>query len=257
MWWMICNLLASPGLAQEPEASSDSSDELPPDVVSRGRELFENGLQLYNEGRYEPAITAWKEGYGLTKKPGFLFNIANAHERLGQYPEALDVLLEYRALARAEERETLERRMRALEARAAEAEALRAAQAARQARDMTPLPEAPPIEGKRRTGLGLGIVGAGMATVGVGGVFGLLSMASGQSALGNCSPGINGAVCLNVAEPDLDRAQRFAIAADISYATGALLVVAGTVVATTRGKPRRGAASVSLSPRSVAVTYRW
>lgn len=84
---------------------------------ARARSLFENGARLYEEGRYEEAILAWEEGYRLSKRPLFLFNIANAQERLGKLEEALSSLNRYRAFAADDEREVLEKRVRNLEQR--------------------------------------------------------------------------------------------------------------------------------------------
>ncbi len=50
---------------------------------SRALELYRNGVQLYEEGRYELAIVAWKEAYAIslkTEQPKslLLYNIAVA-----------------------------------------------------------------------------------------------------------------------------------------------------------------------------------
>lgn len=87
------------------------------EAEKRARSLFENGASLYEEGRYEDAILAWEEGYRLSKRPLFLFNIANAQERLGKLEDALASLNRYRAFAPDEERDVLEKRVRNLEQR--------------------------------------------------------------------------------------------------------------------------------------------
>ena len=105
------SLELSPAAAPLRVAQAGEEDE------ARARSLFENGARLYEEGRYEEAIMAWEEGYRLSKRPLFLFNIANAQERLGKLEEALSSLNRYRAFAADDEREVLEKRVRNLEQR--------------------------------------------------------------------------------------------------------------------------------------------
>ena len=83
----------------------------------RARELYRNGEQLYEEGLYEDAIVAWERAYDLSGRPLLLYNIANALERIGKWEEALRRINQYRAFATEAERETLDRRMRAIERR--------------------------------------------------------------------------------------------------------------------------------------------
>jgi tetratricopeptide (TPR) repeat protein len=87
------------------------------DSELRAKELYRNGERLYEEGLYEDAIVAWEIAYELSKRPLLLYNIANALERIGRWDEALRRINQYRALAPEDERETLDRRMRAIERR--------------------------------------------------------------------------------------------------------------------------------------------
>src|SRR5687768_9802487 len=88
-----------------------------PEDDARARELYDNGALLYDEGRYDDAVAAWAESYRLSGRPLLLFNMANAMERLGRYEDAMTLLSRYRAFAPAEDRETLDRRIRNIEAR--------------------------------------------------------------------------------------------------------------------------------------------
>lgn len=106
-------LLATPALGQEPPPVDDAAQK-------RAMELYQNGAELYQEGRYEDAIVAFQEARKVNPHPALLFNIANAYERLAQFEEALDYLNQYRAFAPAEQRETIARRIRNLEKRLAE-----------------------------------------------------------------------------------------------------------------------------------------
>jgi len=81
----------------------------------RAREIFVNGVALYQDGRYDLAIEAFMEAYRLSRRPDLLFNIANTYEQLGQIPEALDALQRYRVYARPDERDAIAERVRGWE----------------------------------------------------------------------------------------------------------------------------------------------
>lgn len=122
MTWCLLYYALAPARAEglppapDPAAISAADD-------ARARELFENGALLYDEGRYEDAIVAWQESWRLSGRPLLLFNMANAAERLGRWNDAMDLLSRYRALAPADERETLDRRIGNIERRIEELDA--------------------------------------------------------------------------------------------------------------------------------------
>lgn len=91
--------------------------------LERAKELYVNGQQLYGEGSYEAAILAFKEGYQLSKKPEFLYNIANAYERMGEFGQARDYLDQFRAYASNDQQEALARKIASLDKRQREKEA--------------------------------------------------------------------------------------------------------------------------------------
>ena len=169
----LCTLLTALALcASGPAWASD------PETDARARELYENGEILYNEGRYEDAIVAWEEAYRLSERAALLFNIANAYERLGRYDEALDALNRYRAYAKAEERESLDRRIANLERRRDEAKAQAASAPPPEsgpAPGPDPQPEAPK-SGFRPVPLVL--TGVGVASLGVGAGFGVKALSA-------------------------------------------------------------------------------
>lgn len=106
-------MLLAPAPAQEPD-----------DGDARARLLYENGAALYAEGLYEPAIEAFRQALDLSGHHELLYNIANAQERLGDLEGARESLGRYRIYVEPSERETLERRIRALERRIGEEEAM-------------------------------------------------------------------------------------------------------------------------------------
>ena len=85
--------------------------------MARAKTLFENGRRLFKEEHYSDAIVAWKEGYKLSNRPLFLYNIGLAYEKQSFLIEALEYINRYRALAPSKEAEGLTKRAEALEAR--------------------------------------------------------------------------------------------------------------------------------------------
>jgi tetratricopeptide (TPR) repeat protein len=55
---------------------------------SAAREHSAIGTGLYRAGRYEEALREFSLGYALAPRPGFLFNMARSHFRLGQFTRA-------------------------------------------------------------------------------------------------------------------------------------------------------------------------
>lgn len=241
---LLLTLLA----AVAPEARAQDAT-----AEARAKELYENGAALYEEGRYEEAILAWEEAYRLSSRPVLLFNIANAYERLGRYDEAIDALSRYRAFAKAEERESLDRRMQNLERRRDEA---RAAAAAAAVTTPTPTPTPTPAPAATKTGpspLPFVIMGAGVASVGVGAVFGARSLSAGAEAEALCVG--EGLLCPSEAQPALESAKRSALIADVSLITGAVLVAGGLGLwmFSVQGE----AVSLSATPRSLTLSARF
>jgi tetratricopeptide (TPR) repeat protein len=72
---------------------------------------------LYEEGNYQGAILAFQSSFDISHAPALYYNIANCYERLGKLAEARDALNLYRAVAPADERDRLERRIANLEDR--------------------------------------------------------------------------------------------------------------------------------------------
>ncbi|MFO8071829.1 MAG: PEGA domain-containing protein [Polyangia bacterium] len=84
------------------------------------RQHFMAGQDYYTQGRYEKAIEEFKEAYRLDPRPLLLYNIAQAHEKLGDLYEAVDYLKRYlEAEPDSEDRTTLLNKVANLEARIA------------------------------------------------------------------------------------------------------------------------------------------
>lgn len=78
---------------------------------------FDDGRRSYAEGDYGPAIRAFEDALALSGRPTLHFDIANAKERLGDLPGAIEALQIYRAEADAAERTTLDARIASLQTR--------------------------------------------------------------------------------------------------------------------------------------------
>jgi len=176
---MFFFLLSSLALAQDAPAPTASAEAATSSEEARARaeELFKNGSKLYDEGAYEPAIVAFRESLRISAEPALHYNIANALERLGKLEEARGELNTYRALAPAEESESLDRRLAAMDRRieeeAAAEEAARAAATpptkVASPQPATPAPAASPPAEASRTHPRWSLVVAGGAVAALGG----------------------------------------------------------------------------------------
>ncbi|MBT3218232.1 MAG: hypothetical protein HN348_04020, partial [Proteobacteria bacterium] len=99
-------LISAPAIA-EPSAAE----------IERAKELYTNGRALFAEGDYENAMIAFEAAYAIDQQPLLLYNMASALERSGKLKEAVEKLNKYRAFAKTDERDQLERRIRNLEKR--------------------------------------------------------------------------------------------------------------------------------------------
>lgn len=76
-------------------ASTRAQTTVSADATTEARRLFLAGEQAYRIGDYETALSSWRQGYALDPRPRFLYNLAQAYERLGSLPEAADSLESY------------------------------------------------------------------------------------------------------------------------------------------------------------------
>jgi hypothetical protein len=68
-------------------------------VAQRARELFDEGVRLANEGRFESARAVFRSAYDLQPHPSVLYNIAQCEVRLGDAPSAIATLERFLATA--------------------------------------------------------------------------------------------------------------------------------------------------------------
>jgi tetratricopeptide (TPR) repeat protein len=94
--------LASPAAAQD-----DSSLAMP---------IFEAGKAYYDQGSYDKALEQFEEAYRLQPLPELLYNIGQCHERLQDYPAAIEAYSRYlEEKPDAEDTQAVEEKIRNLE----------------------------------------------------------------------------------------------------------------------------------------------
>ncbi len=236
----LCLLLGSPLLG--PAFADETTD-------ARAKELYENGAELYDEGRYDDAVAAWEEAYRLSGRALLLYNIANAQERAGHYVEALEQLNRYRAFATADERDILDRRIRNLEKRIDESGGTPAPTTATPV-STTPTTTAPtttaPVttaavttstaveEKPERKGPPLPtyiLGGVGVLGLASGAIFGLQATTARTEAEGFCQKTDEQKICPIEAQDAIARDKTDALIADISLGVGGAGIISAVIFA--------------------------
>lgn len=104
---------AEPEAEQPPADTEGEPAELGEDE-EQARRLFLLGDDLYMQGRYAEALAAFEESYELSGRPLLLYNMANVHERSGEFEQALRKLEAYLPESTDEERPRLRTRIESL-----------------------------------------------------------------------------------------------------------------------------------------------
>ena len=219
-------------------AFAQSAGGLSAEERARGEELYLHGQRLYEEGDYANAIDAWQLGYDTTEAPLFLYNIAAAHERDGDYGAAAETLRAYRDVAPPEERATLSRRIANLEARVQDAQdaqerreaEARAANVERVAQ--TSAAEATQdADSVRAFGPGQwAATGVALSALAGGVVLGVQSRSLLDDVEDLC---VNG-TCLETAQDDYTRGRRMAIGADVLFGVAGVSALSAIISAAVR-----------------------
>jgi hypothetical protein len=88
---------AQTSLAQAPPAPSASASTAPapPSPEERAAELKKQGDVAMDSLRYDDALAAYQQAYGISQSPALLYNMGQVYRARGQYPEALDALTRF------------------------------------------------------------------------------------------------------------------------------------------------------------------
>jgi tetratricopeptide (TPR) repeat protein len=81
----------------------------------KARALYKAGDAHYAAGRYKEAVEAFQRAYELSKRSALLYNLANAHERLGNPGQAAQYLRQYLKGRRVRGRDLVAKRAARLE----------------------------------------------------------------------------------------------------------------------------------------------
>ena len=203
-----------------PEQPADQS--LDPDE-ERARRLFLLGDDLYMQGRYDEALVAFEESYELSGRPLLLYNMANVHERTGEFDEALLKLEAYLPHSTDEERPRLRTRIESLRDRVARIEARRRREEELIARGVAP--QGPP---QRRVDMpALLTTLGGVALLGGGLGMALYARNEGAELEEMCAEGSGGRYCPVEAERSVKRERWASALADGLFVAGAVTMIVG------------------------------
>lgn len=226
-------------------ASAPAALALEEGPVERAHALFEEGATAYRAGEFARAVELYEEAHRLSKEPVLLFNLARAHEGQGDILKAIDAYERYlRDGKDIPDRKAIEGRVETLRAQVAANDALRKrAEEERRKRE-----QAERDKESSPSPVPWVIAGLGAAGVTVGAVVGALARAKEDEVAESPSQ-------LAAAEP-LEEGERFALAANVSFAVGGALLAAGVVwgvVDVTVLSAPEPAVSVRFGPTGIAV----
>ena len=81
---------ASPPPAPAPAPPVPATPVAPVDADNRPKQLFESGVQSFEEGRFPEALASFEQAYRLKPHPLVQVNIANCYDKLNQPADALE-----------------------------------------------------------------------------------------------------------------------------------------------------------------------
>jgi tetratricopeptide (TPR) repeat protein len=223
------------------------------------------GASYYANGQYDKAIAEFQEAYRLTKLAGFLYNIAQAYEKLNDLPHAREYLKKYMDSGQTEAGElpSLQEKLRSIDGRIAEDEKKKKEQEAAANANKPPIVDAspPPEPPQRPFKVAKWVVAAvGVACVGAATFFAIDASSQNskiQDAANKTPPTPFG--------PDLsdayDAGRRDNTLAIVFGISGGVLVATGVIFFVLDAKAPRETARVSVvpvvTPRTAGATAIW
>lgn len=206
------------------------------------RSFYEAGVAAHTLGRFEVALTAFTQGYELSGRPQFLYNMASCQDRLHRSAEALALYQQYiEALPEDENHDVAVRRMEFLqreidEAAASNTEADPEPQLVEPVEPIEPATKSAFLSAPALIGFGVGA--AGLITFTVAGVIHRSRFSDLQDT---CAPGCTDA--------DVTTTSRPALIADIGLGVGVAGLVFGVIYGLVAGPTDNdGGTQVSVSP---------
>jgi tetratricopeptide (TPR) repeat protein len=209
---------------------------------------FQLAQEHYRNGRFAESVDILLELRREFPDPILLYNLARSYEGLGENAKAIDAYEQYlKEAPNSEDRGAVEQRVTTLRAQAEEKRLLEAdrERLARQkprtiVREKVLPPDGPGIWPWL-------LVGAGVASTGVGVTFAVLAKQSEEDAVDEPAQ--------RTAKADLDRAENRATAANVALIAGGVLVASGMtwLVLAPRSSKRATSIDVSVGPNGLSL----
>jgi tetratricopeptide (TPR) repeat protein len=226
---------------------------------AEARELYKKAMTHYELGEFEVAITEFKRAYELTSAPGLLFNIAQVYRMKKDPEQAIYFYRTYLRLMpdapnRADVESLMAENQVLLDEKRAKEKAAALSPPDRPAPTPMPIPAATtsaapapvPHHWRAKLWTGVGVAAVGLGALGAGVAMGVRSANDG-SDLQRAS--MQGGNAWDASRQRLYRdGQNAAVAADVLYAGGAVLVATGAVLAFLGGRERAADRRVALVP---------
>jgi tetratricopeptide (TPR) repeat protein len=217
-------------------------------TLDQAEALFFSGLQHYRKGRFEHAAVEFQKAYTLTRHRDLIYNIARSREQLGDRPGAVEWYRAYLATGPTDETAIIHR-IKELGGDPTPAVGKTGVAAAPRGTKAAEGAETSPVEE-----VGAGIwpwvsLGAGVAAVGLGTVFGLKALDSAASA--------RDATVRSKAQGFKSDAESQAVVADVAFAVGAVGLAGAAVLwflADNRAETD-GQVQVGLTPGGAAIGF--
>jgi tetratricopeptide (TPR) repeat protein len=152
----------------------------------KAADLFKKAGEAYRKGEFQATVDLLNQAYALDPQPVLLYNLARAHEGLGDTDAAIDAYERFLTQEpKTADRGSIEQRLTTLRRQREERIAAQKALEADPNNPATAAPppsprEEPPPEPKKRTIFPYVVGGVGVALIGVGAVTGILAK-SGES----------------------------------------------------------------------------
>jgi len=228
--------LNAPAVAQQrvPCAETEveeSESEVPAEALGadeeRARRLYLLGDDLYMQGRYAEALVAFEESYELSGRALLLYNMANVHERSGDFEQALLKLEAYLPDSTDEERPRLRTRIESLRDRIERIEERRRRERQELLRLQVgglPQPAKPLNVPALLTTLG----GVALFAGGIG--LAVLARNAGNALDEGCATTGSGTFCPEALEGEVKRERRTSAVADGLFVGGAVAVGVGLIL---------------------------
>ncbi|HKE18478.1 MAG TPA: tetratricopeptide repeat protein [Kofleriaceae bacterium] len=259
---LVVSLMAAlvVGIAPRAAAAEDQPCPRPQRAVDdRARALYRDGERLYAAGRYGESIAAFRAALERSRRPELYFDLANAHEHLGDAAEAAGLLERYLRCARPADAGLVRERLRRLRASAVRlgpttcpvAETPEPQAAVRlEAVDRIVAAEQDRARSRPRAWPWL-VTGGGALAAAIG-----LAVAADATRPPACAHPEQGRACLRM---PIDASAALERTAIVAGAAGAIALAAGAVIAvrargeTRTGEPRR--AMPWIAPGAVGVAW--